>query len=358
MKKSLLALAALGMFAGAASAQSSVTLFGIVDAGVARLSAKTNNGTKNVVGMTNSGLNSSRLGFRGVEDLGGGLRAGFHIEGQLFNDTGTGSSATAGYDFQRRSTVSLLGNFGEVRLGRDYTPTFSNISAYDPFGTNGVGTSMATSMLVGLGVANQGNTRQNNSIGYFLPGNLGGFTGNLMYGMAENTSGSRAANRYVGARLGYAAGPLAVTGAVGDSTAAVQANDIRYYSVGASYDFGAIKPMGYWAREKTDGGFRIDSFLVGLSVPLGQGELRASAARYDIKTTAANRNDWDKYAIGYGYNLSKRTQLYSTFAMVRNKGAQTKTVTNNGLAFTLPTGTTLAGGKNNSGLEAGIRHSF
>lgn len=358
MKKSLLALAALGMFAGAASAQSSVTLFGIVDAGVARLTQKSTTGSKSVTGMTNSGLNSSRLGFRGVEDLGGGLRAGFHIEGQLFNDTGTGSSATAGYDFQRRSTVSLMGNFGEVRLGRDYTPTFSNVSAYDPFGTNGVGTSMATSMLNGLGIATQGNTRVNNSIGYWLPSNLGGFVGNLIYSLPENTSGTRKANQYFGFRAGYAAGPLSVTGAYGDNTSALEANDVKYMSVGASYDAGVVKPMGYWAREKADGGARIDAFLLGVTVPLGQGELRASAARYDIKKDAQGlnrRNDWDKYAIGYGYNLSKRTQLYGTYAMVRNKNGQTKLVTNNGLAFT---GVTPLGGKNATGLEAGIRHSF
>lgn len=361
MKKSLLALAALGMFAGAASAQSSVTLFGIVDAGVARLTAKTSAGSKSVTGMTNSGLNSSRLGFRGVEDLGGGLRAGFHIEGQLYNDTGDGRATATPFDFQRRSTVSLMGNFGEVRLGRDYTPTFSNVSAYDPFGTNGVGTSMATSMLSGLGIAAQGNTRQNNSIGYFLPGNLGGFTGNFMFGLAENVSGTRKANQYFGARLGYAAGPLSVTGAYGDNTSAAQANDVKYMSVGASYDVGVVKPMGYWAREKADGGARIDAYLIGATVPLGQGELRASVARYDIKKNAQglnNRNDWDKYAIGYGYNLSKRTQLYGTYAVVRNKNGQTKTISQNGLASPLTAGATVLGGKNSTGLEAGIRHSF
>jgi predicted porin len=358
MKKSLLALAALGMFAGAASAQSSVTLFGIVDAGVARLTQKTTTGSKSVTGMTNSGLNSSRLGFRGVEDLGGGLRAGFHIEGQLYNDTGDGRATGTPFDFQRRSTVSLMGGFGEFRLGRDYTPTFSNVSAYDPFGTNGVGTSMATSMLNGLGIAVQGNTRMNNSLGYWLPGNIGGFVGNFMYSLPENTSGTRKTNQYFGARLGYAAGPLSVTGAYGDNTSALEANDVKYMSVGASYDVGVVKPMGYWAREKADGGARIDAYLIGATVPLGQGELRASVARYDIKKNAQglnNRNDWDKYAIGYGYNLSKRTQLYSTYAVVRNKNAQTKLVTNNGLGFT---GVTTLGGKNATGLEAGIRHSF
>src|SRR5436309_15281019 len=116
MKKSLLALAVLGAFAGAASAQSSVTLFGIVD--VNARYGKT--GDVKVKSLGTDGINSSRLGFRGVEDLGGGLKAGFHLEGALSPDDGT----AGGFNFRRRSTVSLLGNFGEVRLGRDYTPSF------------------------------------------------------------------------------------------------------------------------------------------------------------------------------------------------------------------------------------------
>ena len=131
MKKSLLALAALTAFAGVASAQSSVTLFGIVD-----LSAR---GVDNGIGtrstINQDGNSSSRLGFRGVEDLGGGLKAGFWIEGALSADTGNATGQT----WQRRSTVSLMGGFGEIRLGRDYTPTFWNHTVFDPFGTNGVG---------------------------------------------------------------------------------------------------------------------------------------------------------------------------------------------------------------------------
>src|SRR5438105_13924062 len=131
MKKSLLALAVLGAFAGAASAQSSVTLFGVVDVNVK--SVKNADTTTRQVGT--DGLASSRLGFRGIEDLGGGLQAGFWIEGAMTPDDGT----AGGQQWRRRSTVSLLGGFGEVRLGRDYTPTFWNLTIFDPFGTNGVG---------------------------------------------------------------------------------------------------------------------------------------------------------------------------------------------------------------------------
>jgi predicted porin len=349
MKKSLLALAALGLFAGAASAQSSVTLFGIVDAGVARLNVKTATGSKSVTGMTNSGLNSSRLGFRGVEDLGGGLRAGFHIEGALTNDDGN----AAGQTWQRRSTVSLMGNFGEIRLGRDYVPTFWNTTVYDPFGTNGIGQSLTPNL---IGASSGGNAtnavRANNSIGYFLPGNLGGFNGQVMYAFGENVSGGVKTNNYLGVRLGYAAGPVSVHGAYGKTEGATDAADVKYMNVGFSYDVGVVKPMLVVAQEKNGAGGKVTAAEVGVTVPLGQGELRAAYSRYNVDKSS---NDWNKLAIGYGYNLSKRTQLYATFARVDNDGAQTKTVGNNGLGFT---GVTVLGGKVSTGLETGIRHSF
>ena len=114
MKKSLIALAVLAA-SGAAMAQSSVTLFGIVDTNVSYLDGVSNaagTNTDSKYGIGTSGNATSRLGFRGVEDLGGGLKAGFHLEGEIFGDDGNAS----GFNFQRRSTVSLAGGFGEVRL--------------------------------------------------------------------------------------------------------------------------------------------------------------------------------------------------------------------------------------------------
>src|SRR4051812_4868252 len=140
MKKSLIALAVMAA-AGAASAQSSVTLFGIVDATISHYSG---GGQHNTI-LTNSGYNSSRLGFRGTEDLGGGLAASFWLEAGINNDNGSFTSANTnntlggatgggGLTFARRSTVSLSGGWGEVRLGRDYVPTFWNTTLFDPFG--------------------------------------------------------------------------------------------------------------------------------------------------------------------------------------------------------------------------------
>ncbi len=133
-------------------AQSSVTLFGVVDAAYAVGNGSLTDKTQ----LRNSGYNSSRLGFRGTEDLGGGMKASFWLEAGVNNDDGTGSASSAlnqaqtaanvgtqGLTFNRRSTVSLEGKMGEVRLGRDYTPQFWSETAFDPFGTNGVGTNIA-----------------------------------------------------------------------------------------------------------------------------------------------------------------------------------------------------------------------
>ena len=149
MKKSVLALAVLGAFAGAASAQSSVTMFGVID-----LNVQTVSNNERVYGMSTDGMASSRLGFRGVEDLGGGLKAGFWLEAGLAPDTGRsntngnwGSGTENQLIFNRRSTVSLSNQWGELRLGRDYTATFWSWTVFDPFGTNGVGA--ATNLALG-----------------------------------------------------------------------------------------------------------------------------------------------------------------------------------------------------------------
>ena len=344
MKKTLLALAVLG-FAGAASAQSSVTLFGIVDAGYAHLSA----GGRSVNGITNSGLNSSRLGFRGVEDLGGGLKAGFWIEGQLNNDVGQGGSQTTGLDFQRRSYVSLMGNFGEVRLGRDYTASFWNLTIYDPFGTNGIGTNNTIALISRVGAGNSTNAvRANNSISYFLPA-MGGFSGQFQIAFGENTGGVKT-NNYVGFRVGYAAGPLSAAYAYGKTEGATDAADTKYNNIGASFDLGAVKPSVLWAQEKAGSGAKVTALELGLTAPMGQGELRAAYSRYDVASSA---NDWNKLSLGYGYNLSKRTQMYATLARVSNKGAQIVPVSNAGLSAG-----NAAPGKNSTGYEFGVRHIF
>ncbi|MDP2371626.1 MAG: porin [Rhodoferax sp.] len=339
MKKSLVALAALAVV-GVASAQSSVTIFGIVDAAYAH----TSGGGISRDGITNSGLNSSRLGFRGTEDLGGGMKAGFHLEGQLANDNGT----PGGLNFLRRSFVSLTGGFGEVRIGREYSPSFWNTTIYDPFGTNGIGQSNGLAMLAQGGLAgNAGPVRNDNSVSYLMAAS--GVTVHAMYAFGEKASNvDDNSGDYLGVRVAYAAGPLDVGVSFANQKGLTGPVDVSITNLGVSYDLGMAKPMFQWGREKNNS-VKISNWLLGVTVPVGQGEIRAAYSRYDA--SVANK-DWNKLAVGYGYNLSKRTQLYGTLARVSNQSAQAMTVSNNGLA-----GSVSLGGKS-SGYEFGVRHSF
>lgn len=348
----LQSLCALGLTAtaGAALAQSSVTVFGTVDAGVARVSGAGVSKT----GLSTGGANISRIGFRGMEDLGSGLQAGFWLEAGLDVDTGTGKATGGGLSFNRRSTVSLLGSFGEVRLGRDDAATFLSTLIFDPFLTNGVGGTMAFTMLgiPGAATAAGGAPIQlSNSLSYFLPQNLGGFYGQAQLALGEQASNAANKNQgdYRGLRAGYRQGPLHGALATGKLKGDVEANDLTANNLGVSYDFGVAKPSFLWATEKR-GALKVTALQVGVTVPVGLGEVRAAYSRYD---TANSNADWNKVSLGYGYNLSKRTMLYGTYARIGNKDGAQKSIGVQGL--TAP-GTSLGG--SSTGLEVGIRHFF
>jgi len=374
MKKSLVALAVLAA-AGAASAQSSVTLFGVVDASLSHYSVK--DGQSQTV-LGNGGYNSSRLGFRGTEDLGGGLAAGFWLEAPLSNDDG---SVVRGFNFTRRSTVSLSGGFGEVRLGRDYTPTFWNDTTFDPFGTNGVGTNMINSVhnggaLVGAftGLAAAGFTdpaavRASNTIGYFLPPNLGGFYGQVQFGLDEqvhnDTGFNSKAGRYAGGRVGYANGPVDVALAYGQTRTfdtATTKIDVNTLNLGASYDLGVVKLFGELSQIKNDyespllnGDVKVNGYLLGVTAPIGAGLIRASysVAKGDVDNFSDPKAS--KFALGYVHNLSKRTALYATVAHISNKNGANFTTSPGNNAVANITGTA---NKSSNGYDFGIRHSF
>lgn len=350
MKKTFVALATLTAAAGAFAQSSNVTLFGVVDASLVRMSSSTNS----VTGLSSGGLSSSRLGFRGVEDLGGGLKAGFWLEGGLAVDNGT----TSGFKFDRRSTVSLLGNFGEVRLGRDKSPAYLNIEAFDPFGDAGVGGNGGANLVDSKAVGTpEGSApkRASNSLNYLLP-KMGGFYGQAQYAFGEKTSGQ--ANDREGSsvalRMGYAAGPLNVALGLGTVRGGTATAGVNYKStnIGASYNFGMVKPMALFATERGNGR-RVDLFGLGATVPLGAGELRVAYNNFKRKDVA--NADSQKFAIGYGYNLSKRSQIYGAVARVSNDDAAKRGLAVSSSSLASPT---IANGDNVTGYEIGFRHTF
>lgn len=380
MKKSLLALAALTAFAGVASAQSSVTLFGVVDLNARNVK---NGSAGSLKTLSTDGLASTRFGVRGVEDLGGGLRAGFWLEAGFGADTAAGASAgadasgnrigTGGLVFNRRATLSLLGGFGEVRLGRDYTPTFWNHTIFDPFGTNGVasqtnlitpaaGTSGSNTTRV-LGYTSNGLNsgtstgtvvRADNSIGYFLP-TMGGLYGQVMIAAGEGFTGAK----YVGGRFGYSAGPINFAVAVG-RTEVTSSADLSAVNFGGSWNLGFATLMAQYHSYEADrtgaAGFTLDrslkNWLVGAVMPMGASSFKFSYAKSSGEFSDTVRDgDATQLGLGYQYDLSKRTALYANYSRVKN---------NNGARFYASGSGLLNAGTNftSTGYEFGVRHSF
>jgi predicted porin len=351
--------------AGAASAQSSVTLFGIVDATFNHNNAS---GRASVSQLTNSGYNSSRIGFRGTEDLGGGMSASFWLEAAISNDDGRAGgsiaagnqantvAANTGLNFNRRSTVSLAGGFGELRLGRDYSPSFWNQTVFDPFGTNGVGTSQVN--VAAGAMAPTINTRVSNSIGYFLPPNLGGIYGQAAYWLGENPKNGAATEddgKGFGLRVGYGSGPFNVAAAWSRTNYAT--GDYRTWNIGGQWDFGVAKALAQYQRDKLTAPADIDmrGWLIGALVPVGAGEIRASfsESRIDPNVAGLTEPRARKLALGYVHNLSKRTALYATVARVKNSDTNAF-VPQFAVSGAAPT---TANGRS-TGYDIGIRHSF
>lgn len=409
MKKLVPALCALAA-AGTAAAQSSITMFGVVDAGVSYYSAKSRSWgptlprevTQSQKVLSSSGYNSSRFGFRGTEDLGGGLAASFWLEAPVANDSGASGIA----NFGRRSTVSLSGPFGELRLGRDYTASFWNDAVFDPFGVNGVGTNLiavvnsnlaasralATGGLLngGLSAGTDSYLRTSNAITYFLPPGLAGLYGQAQYALHENVDvstapgGASQRGRYVGGRLGWTDGKADVALGYGESTLVSTTpggEKIKSLNIGGSYDFGVVKVLGEWSRVRdvrdgttalstrlTD---RYDGLVAGVNVPVGPGVIRASFGRVNFRNGNGlpdSDASVNKLALGYVHHLSKRTALYASVARISiRNGHNNPTVMGvTPLVISLPAILPQAAYVSTNGMEPrrsigydlGIRHAF
>ncbi len=314
MKKSLLALAVLGAFAGAASAQSSVTVYGSIDMAVAKSNGGTSGNNGNEPGtpaVTKAWnlqqSNGSRLGFRGNEDLGGGLSAQFQIEHRFLPDTGAVYSATSFW--QGRSYVQLTSaSAGRVYLGRDYSPAFWPAVKTDPFGWDGVG------QLGGMqfaGFADNSGVRVSNTVGYKSP-SWGGLTVQAAVGLGEGVLA-----RDSGFNIEYGAGPIYAAMGYGKLTGGpVATNDANsLVNFAFMYDVGIVKPFIYYARAKVSGGTLTNKNVdLGLTAPIGGGTLKAAWGRVDPEGPT---NNTTKVAVGYDYPLSKRTNLYGDLGVTR-----------------------------------------
>jgi predicted porin len=360
---------------GAAHAQSSVTMFGVVDLGIQYTHGA---GVGSVKALSNGGLSTSRLGFRGTEDLGGGLRAGFWLEGSLNPDTGggrasnsnnqTSGAGTAGpITFDRMSFVSLSHDrLGELRLGHDFIPTHYNSIYFDPFNANGVARAgNLTFAAAGTGPLPTGITGSN-TVSYWLPANLGGLYGMAMAGTGENdsTAANRDDGNFAGARIGFASGAFDIAAAFTRThyNAGAAIGKYSHANVGGSWDAGFAKFFALYNMVRVEvlaGTVRKNTAEIGAHIPAFEvGRIRISYAYLNDRSDDSVRNadgmprkrdDARQFGIGYVHNLSKRTALYGTYARLMNSG-QARYVVSGGVAP--------AAGQRSSGWEFGVRHAF
>lgn len=310
MKKSLIALAVLG-FAGTAMAQSSVTLYGVADAGIARTQGYVTTvdpdgiettSKKSSTHFQGGGLmvnGTSRIGVRGVEDLGGGLKVGFNFESGL--NLGNGAQSDANF-WARAANLWIGGNWGTLTMGRQLNPSFWGVAAYELTGTANYSVIANT---FGWGADHH---RHSSMFAYKTP-NMGGFTASLGYILKDDaTVLAPSGEGYQGAKWDlnaiYANGPLAV------ALSANKAKDEKTgYALGGKYNFGSFVVSASYHNSREYRQRR--GFAVG-----GTANLGAFAVTLDLTRTTKDFTGAKKYTNGLlegKYALSKRTFAYAAY---------------------------------------------
>jgi predicted porin len=361
MTYTLIALAAASAAAGA-SAQSNVSVGGTIDLAVRRVDTRAGHQTL----MVRDAINSSKLRFIANEDMGGGLRANVTLDMQVRADDGT----TASTFWDRRSTVSLLAPWGEIRLGRDAALQNSGPGDFDALNGKGVGNLLNIGPPRNFSNA-QTFVRVNNAISYLLPPKvLGGLYAQLQVAPGEGGTGTR--HRAVG--LGWLSGPLearlthgatdATTVAVvnpktGASTVqTVPTGTFTYSVLGASYDFGVAKLMGSVTRWGSAdalngaGSRKQVSLNLGAMVPVGAGRINVAVTTANRSGLGSDAQDARQVAAQYIHHRSKRTAVFVSAARISQDAlgnVKDSQVNVDGTTFT---------GRAGTSFDVGIRHSF
>ncbi len=325
-----------------ASAQSSVTIYGIADASIGMEDTGAPNGDRTVVGSGNQ--STSRIGFRGVEEISKDLKAVFNFEAGVAVDTG--AADTAGL-FQRRAVVGLQGSFGTVTVGREYSPLATVAGASDALGQGFYGTNLSA---FGAGRMTR---RLANSVNYVTPTNafgVGGLRVLAAYGAGEVATGPSKdlmgiavdytnANFYLGA--GYQVFENVATG------------DDKEMMVGGGFKFGpAFEIKTNYVKVNPAGGLNdFEQFNFGGSYTVGANKFFANYAQNKLENGAKGNG----YSIAYTYNLSKRTNLYGAYSTTRNNNLGTFGITSAGSSVAVPAANP---GSDPTAFAIGVRHSF
>ncbi|MEQ6433469.1 porin [Comamonas sp. w2-DMI] len=335
-KMTRIALAALAvMGATTAMAQSSVTLYGRINTTVERQKI----GDNSVTGLYN---NASRFGFRGTEDLGGGLKAGFVLESGFNSDNGMGTGSATGLTFKRQSEVNLSGNFGMVRLGNFFPESYFASADYVSMHNHDTGSSSDALYQdpnwMGVSTGGQGGAGgvgTANKIAYRTP-SMGGFWAEGSVSLHEKALGTNNKNGYDLA-ANYNTGPVHLGAGYSRWDGNWQA------SVRGLYTFGQFTVGGYYQRNDENLLGSRNNFRLSGMYTLGASEFHLNAGRANswsnLSSSAATQ-----YTVGYNYNLSKRTKVYGYYTRVNNSSNASYGSAVKGADF--------------SSFAVGVRHAF
>jgi predicted porin len=392
MKKSLLALAALGAFAGVAHAQSSVTLYGIIDVGI---NMNTNSGGSHKYDMSSGVMQGSRFGLRGTEDLGGGLKAIFVLENGF--DVTNGKLGQGGLMFGRQAYVGLSSQFGTVTLGRQYDSVVDYVGPFEagdqwggyiaahPGDIDNFNNAYRTNNTVKYTSANYNGLTFGGT--YSLGGQAGNFTGNQIWslGAGYNNGPLALGVGYLNARTPAASGGLFNNGGTiatnsGTSFAVTSpvyagfasANTYQVIGAGGSYAFGAATlGLTYSNIRFGNLGKTFASPFSGQSATFNNGEINFKyqltpallvGAAYDYTRGAeingADRAQYHQGALGVDYFLSKRTDVYLIGVYQHALGETINAAGATVDATAGINGLTGSSGNNQFTARVGIRHKF
>lgn len=315
MKKTLTALSAALLCASAAQAQSTVQVTGLVDVYAGSLKMAGDADRKSVV--DSGGMTTSWFGFKGTEDLGGGLKATFALTSFMRADTGTPGRFTGDTFFSRDANVGLAGGFGSVRIGRDLAPNFLPSIVANPFGDSFTFSPLVLHMNVplfnasGWQATTPADTGWSNEIIYTTP-NMGGLTANVHYQFGEVAGNNGKKN--IGVNALYFNGPITLTGfyerdQINNPVPALLGATQKNWMLGGAYDFSVAKAFLTYGQSSADGSSdKAKTTQIGASVPLGAGKVLASWAQTKLSSSDLSRKT---FTVGYDYDLSKRTDVYA-----------------------------------------------
>ncbi|WP_027818113.1 porin [Paraburkholderia bannensis] len=324
---------------GAAHAQSSVTLYGVIDNGV----EFQNGGDGKVVRATSGGLFASRYGFKGTEDIGGGIHVNFQLEQGFSAMTGAAANSTAA--FNRQAWVGVSGNFGEVRFGLQNTPQYIFLNReLDPVAVMSMGSPMLN--------FNSLTIRVNNAISYFTP-TVYGLTAQFMVAMRDSTTKPSNGLQFYNAAVRYENGPFRVAAGYEQADNATGTSALRVFNAGASVGVGNARfYLAYHTERQTDDSVKRDVYEASGSYFFSPADQLVLMYGYEHDRTNQGNNA-QQIGMTYEHYLSKRTTLYGSAGFIQNRNHAAFTL--NGTSYA---GVTVAPGSNTRGVILGMVHTF